>query len=137
MHVQALLSHPKTDPNRRAAKGGTALFLAAIRVEHEAILTLLSRRDVDVNLADNGGVTPLLAVVKTARKHPNVSRCVCSILKLRPEANAVAKDPAGWQALHHSVYRNASGAVRCLLARPNIDINARAEITGTLLTKAY
>ncbi len=64
--LRPILAHPLADPNVQArADGWTALHWAALRNSVKLVRALLKAPDIDLEVTDNAGQTPLDKAIKT------------------------------------------------------------------------
>jgi ankyrin repeat protein len=83
--------------NARGNQGRTVLHTATMSTCKDTIGLILTHPDIDINIRDNHGYTPLMILVVTL---------------------------AGMR-FHRKIYQMALGSVNLLLSRPELDINAR------------
>ena len=108
-----------------------AVFKWALKIGHEATLELmLERDDVDVNLKDENGVTPLLWAI--AKGHESMVR----LLLERDDVDVNLKDENGATPLSWAIAKGHESVVRLLLERDDVDVNLKDENGVTLLSWA-
>jgi ankyrin repeat protein len=123
-----LLASTRADPNAATAAGVTPL-LGAAASGWWAIAEVLARDPrVDVNVAMADGATPLYFAVKRGM------RALFDALIARPEIDLRARTPCGGTLLHAAA--NSAYAMRALLARRAIDVNAVDAANETALHRA-
>ncbi len=105
---------------------GRSLLYKAIESQYgeEYVKALLEMPDIDVNLADKDGFTPLHVAARKGLES------YARLLVASKEIDVNRKNSRGWSPLHVAVYERRQQVVRVLLAHPDIDVNCR-ENAGT------
>ncbi|PCI78746.1 hypothetical protein COB21_00160 [Candidatus Aerophobetes bacterium] len=101
----------------------TALHLAVLTNNSEAITALSSYPQLDPNVLDKNTYTPLLYAV--CKKSTPLVTALLEISTLNP--NIATCD--GATPLHFAAMQNSADIVQALLSSPSIDINARQHIS--------
>lgn len=109
--------------------GQTALMMAAQEGRKEIIEILVKRKDVDIDLADNQGMTPLMNSVYN--NHIEITRLLISKIK---NINAASED--GITALIIAIQEGNQEITKMLLEKEGIDIDAAAKDGTTPLMNA-
>lgn len=108
---------------------GRALIHRAVAAQysHDYLRMLLAIPDIDVNLTDVEGKSPL---------HIAVERNLifaAQLLLERPDIDVNQKNNRGWTPLYHAVYLRETEMVQVLLNHPNIDVNCSDDSGITVL----
>ena len=107
--IRALIDGGADAINWRADYGGNLLILAAAFNRNPVVTRLLLEAGVEVNLADNSGLTPLHGAAQV--NNPAVVQTL-----LDAGANVDALDHIGWPPLHHAAFNNDNpGVIQALL----------------------
>jgi len=104
--------------NRQDISGKTALYYACFFSHIECVRLLLSRADIDVNIADRDGKTPLFVAI-TSRDNPECIRMLLAHDGIDPnKANGEGRTP-----LYNCCTLNCPESIRVLLSHDRIDPN--------------
>jgi ankyrin repeat protein len=114
--VRLLLGHEGTNVNQRNDRGRTALHVAAYSGALKAAELLLEREDIDINLPDNNGWTPLFYACSS-------TPWIAKLLLDHPDIDVNRQNGEGRTALCHVISRNNLKAAKLLLEREDLDIN--------------
>lgn len=123
--VQELLSLPDIQVNATGKDWDLNMALIlAIRAGHSTCVSLLLRHpDIEVNLADRRGYTPLITA---AFYFHHSTEAILQLLLSHPkvQVNTLTADAAGWTALGAAAQAGYVGKVKLILARPDLLVNA-------------
>ncbi|KAN0074233.1 Ankyrin repeat-containing domain protein [Elaphomyces granulatus] len=114
--VRLLLGHKGINVNQRD-RGLTDLHVAVYLGTLKAAELLLEREDIDINLPDNSGWTPLFFACSP------YDLPMTKLLLDRPDIDVNRQNNEGHTALCHVISRNNLKAAKHLLEREDIDIN--------------
>ena len=107
--------------------GNEALGWAQDTTDRPIIKLLLACDNIDVNLEDEYGSTPLQ--IAEGKKDMGIVR----LLLARPDISVKSKDSNGRTLLQRATINKDTETVRLLLARPDIDVNSKDNNGQTLL----
>ncbi|KAH6908083.1 ankyrin repeat-containing domain protein [Coprinopsis sp. MPI-PUGE-AT-0042] len=124
-HIEAvdwLLAIPKISMNSQSMDGNTALHLACARGDQRISITqrLLQHRDLEPNLTNNKGHTPLLTCLLPG----SVKGEVLGLIMQHPKLDINKYDVQCRTTLLHACQDGLFPAASCLLTHPNVDVNA-------------
>ncbi|MGB8367406.1 MAG: ankyrin repeat domain-containing protein [Candidatus Babeliales bacterium] len=104
------------DVNTRNQMGKTALMLAAINGNQEAVTLLLNNPVIDVNLQDNSGKTALMLAINT--DHPAIAELLIKYPRTNLDLqDRNSQDKKKWTALMLAVLKGYPNIVRLLIKR--------------------
>ncbi|KAM0515162.1 hypothetical protein ACHAPE_006115 [Trichoderma viride] len=108
------------------ASGNSTLHLALRRENHAALKLLLAHPDINPNVQDRSGYTPLQEAVCMGDEA--VQEChkqIAQLLLQRPDIQADQKDCCGMTAFAWAAFLGRFEIAKMLLERPDVDPNSR------------
>ena len=110
-----------------AASGRTACYLACLDGSDDVLRVLLDHAGVDVNKADDGGVSPLGAAASAG--HEDCCRLLLALPAQRCHVNR--QDNMGYSALAHAAVAGHVRVVHALLEDEGVDVELRTRAGKT------
>ena len=129
--VKLLLADPQIDNNAQNWDGQTPLYMAVQQRRLDIINLITNTEDVNVNLPDVHGKTPLIACAFLY----NILD-VLSILLSHDNINVNLKDKSGNTALHSAALNNNLEVLTFLLERADADIDVQNKQVQSIVLKS-
>lgn len=129
--ILELVNDLPQDQINTTVKGKSILHRACTFGHDRVVSTLLKVPNIDINLSDNNGYTPLMQGIKSNNNK------ITDLLLERKELNINAQDVTGATALMEAVYENNYKIIeKILLTRKDIDPNIQDTLGNTVLDRS-